>query len=363
MIEGRDSFTYPQIIEQNCVHCGLCEHLCPALNQQLQSPIDLRVGKLKNSEEVLQSASGGAFWSIVNILLSRNYICSGVKFDINFIVRHSFARQIDDCTLFRKSKYIQSDTTDIYRTIKTMLSNGNKILFSGTPCQVSALRNYVGDNDNLFLIDIICHGVTSQAVFNAELNYLESKHKSTIKEFEFKTKSNKFGIINTRRALITLENGKSKIIDKYNDPFLRGYYTRLFYRESCKTCPFAKFSRSGDITIGDAWDIETIYPDFKSLSGISLILFNTEKGYKLLPEMKQNMDLRIVDGNWAKTHNEQLRQPTKLHPNHNLFFESFYKDSNFKKLVFKLVPITKKELMLNSIKNHARGIIKWLKSQ
>ena len=44
----------------------------------------------------------------------------------------------------RGSKYVQSDTSQIYKKVKADLSIGQKVLLSGTPCQVAALKNYLG---------------------------------------------------------------------------------------------------------------------------------------------------------------------------------------------------------------------------
>lgn len=352
-----DTFNYPIINKDNCIDCGLCKRVCPANKQQLNVPQLLMAGVLQDKTEAKKSASGGAFWAIVRILLPLGYICFGAKYDNSFTVVHDYTTNVEGCESFRKSKYIISNLTGIYKKVKELLLDNKKVLFTGTPCQVSALRNYIGDNDNLFLVDLICHGVTSQTIFNAELEYLQKRFHKKINTYQFKTKVKKNGLINTRRAYVEFEGGKSKVLDKYNDPFLRGYYSRLFYRNSCASCPFARTERCGDITIGDAWDVETIYPEFSSVGGTSLLIFNTDKGLDLLPMLQKEMHLKEVDRLWAVKNNEQLRQPTNIHSNHEKFFDLFAKTS-FKNVVFELVPISSKEIISYKLKNFVRGIIK-----
>ena len=53
------------------------------------------------------------------------------------------------------------------------LKNNRKVMFSGTPCQVAALKHYLQhDYDNLLTVDIICHGVPSPKVWNLYLDEL-----------------------------------------------------------------------------------------------------------------------------------------------------------------------------------------------
>ena len=102
---------------------------------------------------------------------------------------------------------------------------------------------------------------------------------------------------------------------------MKGYYSRLFNRPSCMECQFANPKRVGDITLADAWHVDEIYSDLDELSGVSSLLFNTEKGLSFLPYLIKKLHLREVPVKWAVSSNEQLQHPTVSHKNRSLFFE------------------------------------------
>lgn len=69
----------------------------------------------------------------------------------------------EDRNRMRGSKYIQSKLGDTFKSVKTDLDAKKSVLFSGTSCQVAGLKKYIGkEYDNLFCVDIVCHGVPSK---------------------------------------------------------------------------------------------------------------------------------------------------------------------------------------------------------
>ena len=57
---------------------------------------------------------------------------------------------------------MQSSIVDVLSQIRQDVKDGTNVLFIGTPCQVTAVkRMYEEQPDNLFLVDLICHGVPS----------------------------------------------------------------------------------------------------------------------------------------------------------------------------------------------------------
>ena len=64
---------------------------------------------------------------------------------------------------FRGSKYVQSYLGDIFSEIVDQLQGDQKVLFSGTPCQVAGLLSFKKkkkiNSENLLTVDIVCHGV------------------------------------------------------------------------------------------------------------------------------------------------------------------------------------------------------------
>lgn len=321
MEKDNEGFVYPIIDESVCIDCRKCIKTCPSNGTGYHQPLSLKAG-VHTPSEVKASASGGAFWALCQILIPQGFVVAGVAWDDNFHVVHKIAYTLEEAQAFRKSKYVASNTNGIFQQVKKLIKGGRKVLFTGTPCQVAACKNFVGDNENLLLVDLICHGVPNQDIFDKEVSYLESKYGGKLQSFSFKQKEPVYGIVNSRSAEYTIKNKTYRVVPK-DDPYLQGYYSRLYYRPSCGNCHYTQVARVGDITIGDAWDIEKIYNDINSLSGVSLVLFNTQKGLNLLPSIQGYMDLRAVTQEWAVKANAQLREPTTMHKNRSSFFVHF----------------------------------------
>ena len=92
------------------------------------------------------------------------------------------------------SKYVQSSLGNIFKDVQKKLKNDIFVLFSGTPCQVDALKSYLRkDYPNLLTVDIICHGVPSEQFFNDYIHYTQKKIGGEISEFKFRDKSSGWG--------------------------------------------------------------------------------------------------------------------------------------------------------------------------
>lgn len=107
----------------------------------------------KNTEDILKkSSSGGAFGGIAETFFDNNGgICYGAKFNSNFQVKHSPAHSLIECRDFQGSKYVQSDIGNCFKEIHDLLSKeGVKILFTGTPCQVAAIKQYMVNKKSEF---------------------------------------------------------------------------------------------------------------------------------------------------------------------------------------------------------------------
>ena len=114
----------------------------------------------------------------------------GAGYKDHFRVVHKRAATKEERDEFRGSKYVQSDLTGVFRQVKEDLRNGLAVLFSGTPCQTSGLNAFVGKKlrENLYLIDIVCHGVPGPYIWRDYLAYLEKKHGSKITYVNFRDK-------------------------------------------------------------------------------------------------------------------------------------------------------------------------------
>ncbi len=340
MVEDAETFIYPKINKSLCINCNLCEKVCPLNFKDFISYSDVRayVGTCRSKEVIYESSSGGAFTAIYETLIDKGYIVYGVRYDENLKVIHDSARTLEECKSFRKSKYVQSNTNGCFEKIANDLKSGNKVLFSGVSCQCAALDSYLKtkriNSENLITVNLLCHGVPSQRMFDEYKEAEEEEEEASMFfQFRFKNKMAQESLVNSRTAYVEFKNGHHYIRTMANDAFLRGYYKRLFYRPSCAVCPFTRKERITDFTIADAWGIEKLYKEYNTLEGVSLLLLNSKKAFENLDKIQEKMELREVSVGWVWDSQGLFNSPTTMHPNRDKFF-SLWKKVGFKKAVF-----------------------------
>ena len=333
MKEDKEGFKYPKIDEEKCIKCGLCEKNC-IYQKEYEVKNDKVKGKSKEEikeneeyplvyaaankdEEVLKnSTSGGTFTALYKYILSEGGIVVGVEYDKNMVARYTLAENEKECESFRGAKYVAADIGDIKVKVKEKLEHGRKVLFVGNPCQIKAIKTYLNkDYENLYLVEILCHGVASPKVFRLYIKYLEEKYKSKVVDFKFRDKANGWGTGRGGTIKVKFENGlEISELGKYNN-YNRAFANDYILRPSCYNCEFAGVNNLADIVIGDFWGIEEIMPEFvkKEKNGISFIKINTDKGNMLFNKINENMEYRksnITDG-YRKNH----KSPTNLSEN------------------------------------------------
>lgn len=316
MVEDEFGYVYPNIDEEKCINCGLCKMRCTYQNKdkKLNMPIQVFAACAKDKEILKNSASGGVFSSIAKEFLKQGGVVYGSSMIIKkgeSIVKHTRVDNVDELYMLQGSKYVQSNIKETYFQIKNDLYNGKKVLFSGTPCQVASVKEFMNDK-NLLTIDIICHGVPNNKMFNDYLQVIEKKERDNIKEFKFRDKTKGWGLF----ASYTFNNSNKKIIKPaYELSYYQLFLDSKIYRKNCYNCPYAKESRCSDITIGDYWGFKQEYPNiadkFNDKDGISCILINTEIGKKYIEEYKDELDLIDSDIQKVSRHNKQLKKPSE----------------------------------------------------
>lgn len=342
MKEDEYGFVYPYIDEDKCINCGLCKKMCgyQSKDKQLYEPKQVYAAQTKDNELIMKSASGGIFGELARNVVSNNGIVYGAamtyeKDGVN--VKHIRVDKIEDLVKLQGSKYVQSDICEIYTFIKEDLNNNKIVLFSGTPCQVYALRSYLEfkEYENLFMIDIICHGVPNNKMFNNYLNVFKKHEEEKVTEFKFRDKTKEWGL----NATIKI-NKKGSIIKKRISAFDSSYY-QLFldskiYRENCYECPYAQKNRIGDMTIGDYWKIEQEHKEYiedgvlNLKKGISCIIVNNESGQILLNKFGENILKYSSTFEKVAANNLQLVKPSTMKNDRNeimnIYISKGYKD-------------------------------------
>lgn len=186
MVPDRYGFLYPCIDVSTCISCGLCEEKCPIKNlvsQEQKIKVDapaVYAAKHKNQDVRSSSSSGGVFTAVSDAVLNQGGMVAGAAFDKNLMVCHRLVDSKKERDYLKGSKYVQSVLGDVFVEIGHVLSSNRTVLFSGTPCQVAGLYAFLGKNpENLYTVDVICHGVPSPKVFSDYKEFLLKKFRQS----------------------------------------------------------------------------------------------------------------------------------------------------------------------------------------
>ncbi len=240
--------------------------------------------KHQSDKVIAASRSGGIFTAISDWILEQKGVVYGCVLTEDFQAVHTRAETQEERNAMRGSKYIPSSLGDTFRLIKQDLQEKRSVLFTGTSCQVAGLKKFLGeDYDNLFCMDIVCHGVPSPEVWNRYLNWQERKHHAKISSVNFRNKKD-FG---WREHVETLNFTNGKSVN--SRIFTKLFYNHAVLRPSCYECPFKQIMHPGDITIADYWGIEKAAPDFDDNKGVSLVLVNNEKGKSVFESVHDSL--------------------------------------------------------------------------
>lgn len=261
--------------------------------------------KNKNDDVRRTSSSGGVFYSLASYIIENDGIVYGAAYDNDINVYHKRITNKEEIRDLQGSKYVQSNVGDAYKQVKEDLENGKKVLFSGSPCQIAALKNILKDTntDNLLLVDIVCHGTPAINYFNDYKKYMEDKYHSKIKsidmrykdEKEYNKKNNKeyirVGKIEPKYMKIVFENGKKYIMKSEFDVFYQLF--DYFIKKPCFKCPYANLNRVSDITMADFHELSSSLKEFNDGNGVSLMIINTDKGKDIFNNVKDEYNVAI----------------------------------------------------------------------
>ncbi len=310
-----------------CIRCGQCHQVC-----QVNHPADFRrtIESWQGwaSPDIREGSSSGGFASAI----MRAFVAGGGTVascrleDGDF--RFALARTQEELEGFAGSKYAKSNPSGIYRSVVRELEDGSTVLFIGLPCQVSAIRNFVGRRksgallERFYTIDLICHGTPSIKILQQTLRDY-SYDLNDVGRIWFR-RNTEFGLCTDFRRLVP-----GGCTDAYTMAFLGG----ICYTRNCHSCRYATGERVGDLTLGDSWG--TNFTDEES-DGISLALVQTQKGRELLD--MAGLKLREVDYANAVANNRQLRHPTEVTPERGKFFSFYERTGSVRKAVLAVWP-------------------------
>lgn len=355
MIYDEEGFIYPSVDTKKCINCGLCKMVCPIdkdFGREQQS--EFFAGYSKNDDILKDSSSGGMFWIILEKLVNDGAIVYGAVDSGNMNICHQRFDNFKDCELFRKSKYLQSYIGDNYRRAREDLLSGRKVLFSGTPCQIAGLYSFLNrDFDNLYTVEVVCHGTPSKAVFDKYIKEQEIKHGKKIISYCWRDKSQGWG---PNRVSMTFSDGSIYSTTSQENPMQKGFLDNWYLRPSCYKCPFAKLTRTADITLADFWGYDLEMVDKNSNRGISLIVVSSDKGKSVWNAIKDNVEHHTVTKGYACEKSRHLWTYPMDNPLKHKFMKDFLNGKTFEYLDAKYINPKFHRKVINKIEKIINGL-------
>lgn len=327
--EDKQGFRYPAVNKGLCVDCGLCEKVCPFINQnEIKIPLNVYAAINPNEDIRMKSSSGGIFSMLAEKVIEDGGVVFGARFDANWEVEHDYSESKEGIDVFRGSKYLQSKIGETYKQTRDFLQQGRKVLYSGTGCQIAGLKKFLRkEYDNLLAVEILCHSVPSPLVWR---KYLKEKCGGPqVKAINFRDKRS--GWSNYSYSIVVNHEG-GKYIEPSSGPYMKGLTSNLTTRPSCSQCP-ARFGKSGaDVVIGDCWGIWDIHPEIDDNKGVSLLEILSSKGESVVESL--SIEIKELNLNQLAKYNAGLRESSLNNQSRNVFFDEI-QSSNISKVFAK----------------------------
>lgn len=327
MAADAEGFRYPEVDEAKCIQCGLCQKICPVMHKNSRISSTPKAYAAYNLDEKVRmaSSSGGVFSLVAEHVLAGNGVVYGAALTKDQKVRHIRVTDPEAMAALRGSKYVQSDTDGIYLQVKRDLDAGRPVLFTGTPCQVAGLRSFLRkEYDNLFCMDIICHGVPSPMVWEKYVAHRENIAESPVTQISFRNKSQGW---KTYAVNFGFSNDAEYLEDYRKDAFMRAFLQDLCLRPSCYACAFKTANRISDMTLADFWGIENVCPEMDDDKGTSLVLLHSKTGEMLFEAIRGNLRYREVDFEAAVKGNPAITESARKPENRDNFMEDIQTNS------------------------------------
>lgn len=282
--EVKDGFSYPVLNEDLCIHCNKCAKICPVYNaNEIPAPEKAFAMRIKNDEDVLNdSSSGGIISALAENVIKNDGIVVGASFNEKFEVEHIAVDSINELYKIRKAKYVQSSLLNVYSQIKSALDCKKQVMFTGTPCQVAAIKSSF-DCENLITVAIVCHGVPSPVKWSEHLKTVEQEHSAKLACVDFRDKSSGW---KNYQMKYEFDNGEKLLINPSTDKYMLDFYYNKSLRPSCGNCHFKAGNSGADITVGDFWGLNCLEAELDDNKGMSVVTIHTDKGQKFIEESK-----------------------------------------------------------------------------
>ena len=311
---SKEGFLVPQVDISACVNCGLCVKMCPAQpgamnNESYTDDIEAVVaygGWNCNDSIHCGSSSGGVFSALAEHVFAEGGCVFGVVWKDKVTETFTKAENMVELEPMRGSKYTQAEPVNVYRDVKKELLKGRQVLFTGTACQVYALKKYLRrDYDNLLTFDIVCHGVPSRKLLQAYVKHYEEAEGKELKEIYFRFKDGNWQGYKVQKRFID-----GTVLNHVNsrDMFMNLFIGDYMLNKACYNCPHAHLPRPGDMTLGDYWgNLQAMHPDWPISDGIGSLVANSDKGKVILEKLADEGKITLHREPFCNLYNGQPR--------------------------------------------------------
>lgn len=323
MEADEEGFLYPIIDEKRCVECGRCFAVCgiKAAKHQEDAKREAYAAANHDADILNKSSSGGVFYELAQHTLRRGGTVYGAAFAKDFSVEQRRIDRMDDIPLLMGAKYVQSDTKATFRQVKDDLAAGRAVLYTGVPCQTTALQRYIGeDGANLSCVAVICQGAPSPEVWRRYLALKMGQYgEYTVRAVHFRDKTYGWA----RSGLKIDFGGREAFIGFFGqEPYTRGFLQNLYLRPSCHACRAKQEAIYADIVIGDYWGIGEEIPEMDYYGGVSCVIINSDKGSQLWEGVKDKFRYAGSSYDAVLKHNRSIAEGFAEHRKRKAFFDN-----------------------------------------
>lgn len=333
MQQDNEGFLYPYVDTTTCIDCGLCEKVCSTQNPaEAREPRQVFAAINKNEKIRMLSSSGGIFTLLAEKVINEGGVVFGARFDEEWQVTLDYTENLEELAAFRGSKYVQASTGETYKQCEQFLKDGRKVLFTGTPCQIAGLHQFLCNQYvNLTTCDFACHGIPSPKVWRMYLDEIIDGANRAITDVKFRNKDNGWKEFNFQISYDKDCNVTTLSSCHKDNLYMRAFLRDMILRPSCHDCKAKQGRSMSDITIADYWGIQINHPEMDDDKGTGLVLIHTQKGR----EFFENLQVTSLetDYNEIVSFNPVIIRSVKPHSNREKFFSKLDKTQNLGKLI------------------------------